>query len=59
MKYTYIVQAGQFSHEFQYPDKGCHHKLGDVFEDDNDSEQTVVEIDTENGFVICSGTINE
>jgi hypothetical protein len=57
MEYTYIVQAGQFSHEFQYPDKECHHKVGDIFPDEHENELTVMEIDKENGHVICSGAL--
>jgi hypothetical protein len=59
MEYTYIVQAGQFSHEFSYPDKNCKHKVGDVFPDDFENELTVMEIDHNNGYVFCSGAVYE
>jgi hypothetical protein len=58
MEYLYHVEDGQFSYDFSYPGKKCRHKVGDVFLDENEAEVKVVEINHEEGYVLCSGSVS-
>ncbi|MCW3084242.1 MAG: hypothetical protein JWP12_1608 [Bacteroidetes bacterium] len=59
MEYTYCIEDGQFSYEFSYPDKKCHHKVGDVFIDEYDNDVKVFEINHEEGYIVCGGSVSD